>query len=97
MLDNEDKKVLIEKFDYFNGKNFDDLYPVFCEQINKFRREQGLPILALPTLLTCLLGDALDQSYDLIRSEKDKFHADFFLSDYGITLKKLNDFILKKK
>jgi len=97
MIDEDNKRILKMKFDFFNERSFDSLYPNFCEAVNKFRREEDLALLAIPTLLTVLLGDALNQSYDLINSEKDKIHADFFLAQYEGTLKKLNDFIQEKQ
>lgn len=96
MMNEEHKDPLIAKFNYCNKETFDQYYVDFCEHINKYGRDKEMPLLALPTLLTCTLADAVNQAYDLVLEKSDKTHADFYLVDYQIYLKKLNDVIDKK-
>lgn len=97
MISDAEKKVLEQKFDYFNKEKLNDLYPEFAEHMNEFRRKKGLPLLAMPTLITFLLGDAIDQTHDFAKEEKDKFHADFYISDFAVVLAGLNNLIVRKR
>lgn len=83
-----------KKFEYYNKSEFQPLYEKFCEHINKFRREEDLPILALPPFLIVALADGLHQSSELMKvAHADERMRAFYLHDYHVALKKIVTFM----
>jgi len=91
---NDTTKDIRKKFEYYNKSEFQPLYEKFCEHINKFRREENLPILALPPFLITALADGLHQSSELMKeTQTDETVRAFYLHDYRVALKKIVKFM----